>query len=270
MKKIKIGIVGCGTIGSEIAKACLSRLKNKFELVALCDLDRNKATILAKDIKANIKISDLDELIRDVDLVVEAASSSMSAQVVEKAAAAGKNALVMSVGGLLGKEELLCKAMVSGVKVFIPSGALSGIDALKAASIGKIRSVMLTTRKPPKGLEGAPHLLAKGIDLDKIKSETVVFDGTAEEAVKGFPKNVNVCAVLSLAGIGAKKTRVRVVTSPEYKENVHEVEITGDFGRITTKTENVPSKANPKTSYMAILSAIATLDGIAESVRIGT
>ncbi len=148
--------------------------------------------------------------------------------------------------------------------------ALCGIDALKAASVGKIGSVTLTTRKPPKGLEGAPYLKLKKIDLKAITKETTIFEGSARDAVKGFPANVNVSAVLSLAGIGAKKTMVRIVTSPAYKKNIHEVEIIGDAGRITARTENIPSKANPKTSALAIYSAIATLEEIAKSVRIGT
>lgn len=270
MKKIKVGIVGCGTIGSEIAKACVGRLKEKVELAALCDVDKFKAALLVKALNKDVAVVGLDELIGKADLVVEAASASVSATVVEKSIDKGKSVLAMSVGGLLGKEDLLKKAERAGVRVFIPSGALCGIDGLKAASVGKIGSVTLTTRKPPKGLEGAPYLVEKGIDLGGIKKETVLFDGTAEEAVRGFPKNVNVCAVLSLAGIGAKKTRVRIVTSPDYTENVHEVEIKGECGRITTRTVNVPSKSNPKTSYMAVLSAIATLEGITESVRVGT
>ena len=110
----------------------------------------------------------------------------------------------------------------------------------------------------------------KNIDIHSIKAEEVLFSGSPLEAVKGFPKNINVASVLNLAGIGAKKTKVRIVTSPTYTKNTHEIEITGDFGRITTRTENVPSKKNPKTSALAILSAIATLKGIVESVKIGT
>ena len=103
-----------------------------------------------------------------------------------------------------------------------------------------------------------------------IKKEKTIFEGSAVEAVKGFPQNVNVSAVLSLAGMGAKKTRVKIVTSPLYTSNTHEIEITGEFGRIVTRSENLPSKANPKTSALAIFSAIATLETIASSVRIGT
>ncbi|MDD5135955.1 MAG: DUF108 domain-containing protein, partial [Candidatus Omnitrophica bacterium] len=168
------------------------------------------------------------------------------------------------------REELLKKAEKKGVRVYIPSGALCGIDGVKSASAGRIDSVTLTTRKPPRGLAGAPYLKENKIDLDKITGKTIVFEGSAEEAIKGFPQNVNVSAALGLAGIGAKKTRVRLVTSPDYTKNIHEVEIVGECGRIFTRTENVPSKANPKTSGLAVFSAISTLAGITRSVRIGT
>ena len=176
----------------------------------------------------------------------------------------------MSIGGLLGNESLLDKAEKAGIKVYLPSGALCGIDGLKSASVGRIDSVTLTTRKPPKGLAEAPYIIKNNIDLPSIKEETIVFEGTADDAVKGFPQNVNVAAILSLAGLGAANTRVRIVTSPDYTKNVHEVEIKGESGNITTRTENLPSKVNPKTSQLAVFSAIATLEGIVKSVRMGT
>ena len=266
MKKLKVGIIGYGAIGSEIAKACLAQLKDKVDLVAVFDIDQKKAALAG----GKAAVAKQEDLIKMADIVVEAASASISAKVLEGCIKAKKACMIMSVGGLLGHEELLKKAEEESVRVYIPSGALCGIDGLKAASAGNIESVTLTTRKPPRGLTGAPYLKEKNIDLSDIKKETVVFEGTAIDAVKGFPQNVNVAAVLSLAGCGAKSTRVRIVTSPEYTTNTHEVEITGDFGRIITKTDNVPSKANPKTSAMAIFSAIATLEAAASSVRIGT
>lgn len=270
MKKIKVGIVGCGVIGTSIAVACRSRLAHAVELAGVCDIDEDKILILNRSLKKRARALKLDQLIKKTDLVVEASSALISAKIVERCVKNNRDCLVMSVGGLLGRESLLERALEKGVKVYIPSGAVCGIDALKAASVGKISSVTLTTRKPPKGLEGAPYLAKKGINVNAITTETVIFEGSARDAVKGFPANVNVSAVLSLAGIGAANTIVRIVTSPDYKKNVHEVEITGDSGRITTRTENVPSEANPKTSALAIYSAIATLEGIARSVRIGT
>jgi aspartate dehydrogenase len=270
MAKIKVGIIGCGAMGSEIAKACEGRLSVSLELVAICDSDEKKTQFLNGELKNKVRALTIDELIRESDLVVEAASAAISGDVAEKCVRAGKECLIMSVGGLLSKIDILKQANEKKVRVHIPSGALCGIDGLKSASGGRVDSVTLTTRKPPKGLVGAPYLKDNGIDVLAVKTETVIFEGSAAEAVKGFPANVNVSAVLSLAGIGAQKTRVRIVTSPDYTKNTHEVEVTGDFGKITTKTENMPSKNNPKTSALAIYSAIATLEGIVKSVRVGT
>ncbi|MCM8761256.1 MAG: aspartate dehydrogenase [Candidatus Omnitrophica bacterium] len=270
MKKIKVGIIGCGAIGTEIAKACRGRLAASVELVAICDISRQKAEKLLGSVGADISVMDVDGLVNASDVIVESASAAVSAVILEKCINNGKDCLVMSVGGLIGKEELLKRAAAKGIKVYIPSGAICGIDGLKSASVGRIESVVLTTRKPPKGLEGAPYLIEKGVDLGKIKKETVLFEGSAQEAVKGFPANVNVSAVLSLAGLGSAKTRVRIVTSPDYTKNTHEIEITGDCGKIMTRTDNVPSEVNPKTSALAIFSAIATLESLTTSVRIGT
>ncbi|MDD5428060.1 MAG: aspartate dehydrogenase [Candidatus Omnitrophica bacterium] len=268
--KLRVGVIGCGTIGSQVARACQDRLKNKVELTAICDTDKDKAVNLVKALKKVPQILDLRDLIKRCDLVVEAASAKISGDILSECVRAGRDCMIMSVGGLVGREDLLAAAKEKGAKVYIPSGALCGVDGLKSASAGRVDSVSLTTRKPVKGLAGAPYLEKNKLDLSAIKDETVIFEGSAEEAIKGFPQNVNVSAVLSLAGLGAKKTCVRIVTSPQYTKNIHEVEIKGECGNIFTRTENVPSKANPKTSELAVLSAIATLDGITNSVRVGT
>ena len=268
--KLNVGIIGCGTIGSQLAHACQELLKDKVELVAICDSDADKATSLKKTLQKGPSVLKLDELIKRCELVVEAASAAISGEVLAKCVSSGKDCMIMSVGGLIGREELLATANKKSVKVYIPSGALCGVDGLKSASAGRVDSVTLTTRKPPKGLEGAPYLKENNVDLSGITGEAVVFEGSAEEAIRGFPKNVNVSAILSLAGLGAKKTRVKIVTSPKYIKNIHEVEIKGEFGNIFTRTENAPSKTNPKTSELAVFSAISTLSGIADTVRIGT
>ena len=270
MGKLKVGIIGCGTIGSELAIACQTILKERIDLAGICDADEKKAATLQKSLKNNVPVLKLEDLISKSDLLVEAASAKISADILVEATKNKKDILIMSIGGLLGKESLLKKADDAGIKVYLPSGALCGVDGLKSASVGRIDSVRLTTRKPLKGLEGAPYLKEKNIKLQDVKEETVIFDGTAVEAMKGFPQNVNVCAALSLAGIGADKTRVKIVTSPGYTKNIHEVQISGEFGNILTRTENVPSRSNPKTSQLAVFSAIATLKGIVRNVRVGT
>ena len=270
MKKLKIGIIGCGTIGGEIARACLGRLKDKVVLCALCDADKKKCETLIGAMKIKVPTLSIDGVIKKCDFVIEAASASVSARVLKKCIANGKDCLVMSTGGLLAEPALLAQAEKKRVRVFVPSGALCGIDSLKSARVGGIDKVTLTTRKPPKGLSGAPYVVSQNIDLGLISQDTVIFEGSAEDAVKGFPQNVNVAAVLSLAGIGAKKTLVRIIATPGSSANIHEVEIVGESGRITTRSENVPSKSNPKTSALAVYSAIATLEGAVSPVRIGT
>lgn len=269
-KRIKIGIIGCGTIGSALAKAIETDFKDKAKVIGLCDLIEEKALNLAKSLKSRPSIASIEKLIISSDLVIEAASVRVSAGIVEKTLSAGKDIMVMSVGGLLAHKELFDLARKKSCQIYLPSGAICGLDGVKSAALGRIDKVTLTTRKPPRSLEGAPYLVKKGIDLNQIKEETLVFEGTAEEAIKGFPQNVNVCATLSIAGIGPEKTKVKIITSPFYTLNIHEVEAEGAFGRLTVRTENVPSPQNPKTSYLAALSAIATLKQILEPVKIGT
>lgn len=270
-RRTKIGIIGCGTIGTELAQAIEKRFSHQAELLAICDLDKDKAKQLSLSLSSNAKIVSIDELIKVCDLIVEAASGQVSYEIAQKALQNNKDVMIMSVGGILdGHEQLFSLAQSKGCRIYLPSGAIAGMDAVKGASMAKINKATLTTRKPPRGLAGAPYITENKIDLSAIKEETLIFEGSAFQAIKGFPKNVNVCVALSLAGIGAKETKVKIITSPDYKANMHEVEIEGDFGRLVARTENVPSPTNPKTSFLASLSAIATLKNILDVVKIGT
>jgi len=253
----KIGIIGCGTIGTGIAEFIQKALRHKARIIALCDIDSKKAGDLSGKIKPRPVIIDIENLIKKSDLIIEAAGVDVSARIARKAILHCKDVLIMSTGGLLKNNSLFKQAKSKGCNVYIPSGAICGIDGLRAAGIGKIRKVTLTTRKPSRGLKGAPYF--KGLNIDSIKKETIVYNGNAEEAVKYFPKNINVAATLSLSGIGPRRTKVRIITSSRYTRNTHEVEVEGEFGRLFTRTENVPSRKNPKTSQLAIFSALATL-----------
>lgn len=266
--RLRVGIVGCGAIGKELGRLINSRIP-EVNLTAIADIDKEKAKKLAEILPLHPQILSLEELIDRVDLVIECASSSASAAITEQTLTQGKDILVLSVGGLLGQENLFQLAREKNCRIYLPSGALAGLDGVKAAAAGRIDSVTLTTRKSPAGLKGAPYLLRKGIDLDALTEEKVIFQGSAEEAVKSFPRNINVAATLSLAGIGAIRTRVRIVADPRISRNVHEIEVKGEFGRLISRTENLPSPSNPKTSFLAILSALATLKTIVSPYQIG-
>ena len=268
---IKVGIIGCGTIGRELAFSCQKRFSEEVTLEALADADLSHARKLQKELKPKVRILSTEALIRQCDLVIEAASKQTVYEVCKKTLSQGKDVMIMSVGGILGKEkELFDLAKTHRCCLYFPSGGVVGIDGLKAAGIGKIHRVLLTTRKPPQGFEDAPYVLKHNIPLKNLKQEKLLFEGDAATAVRGFPKNINVSATLSLAGIGAKKTRVRIIASPHMLVNVHEVYVVGDFGSFYTRTENFPSEQNPKTSRLAILSAVATLERILKNVKIGT
>ncbi len=268
---LKIGLVGCGAIGTEIAKAIDSG-KIEADLVAVCDHNPETAEALIDGLHKKPVRARLEELVNLSELVVEAASQRAVPAIVRATLSKGRSLMIMSAGALADVEfyrEVKKLAADHGCKVYIPSGAISGLDGLKSASIGTIRSVTLTTTKNPKGLEGAPYIREKKIDLGVLTAPTLIFEGTATEAVKAFPANVNVAATLCLAAREGA-VRVKIIADPEIKVNRHEIVAEGDFGQIFTRVENVPSPKNPRTSYLAALSAIATLRSIVEPLKIGT
>jgi aspartate dehydrogenase len=266
---LRVGILGAGSIGQTLANA-LDHGRPGAMLAGLADQDRERAETFAAGLTHPAPVLPLDELLDRSDLIVEAASQGALIELVPKAIARGKELLILSVGGLLGHEEWFRQAAESGCRIHVPSGAIAGLDGLKSARVGRLDLVTLTSRKPIAALRGAKYVVENGIDLDSFKEETVIFEGSPEEACRAFPTTSNVAASLRLAAGASAKICVRVVAVPGGSENVHEITAEGEFGRLRVLIENVPSKANPRTSALAALSALATLDGITGRVRIGT
>ncbi len=270
-KKLKIGILGCGAIGSRIAKSIFRELKDCCQLTGFYDCDASKMQALAKILKKNgLQKRSLKELIAHCDLMIEAVNAARTDEFIEQALVARRDVLAMSVGKLLNNTKLFKTAVKNRCQILVPSGAIAGIDALKAASLVKIDKIILTTRKPLNGFIQNEYLTKNKIDLHTIKQDTVLFDGSVKEAVRFFPQNINVAATIALASGRPQKVRVRIITSPEYKINSHEIEILGEFGRILTRSENVTCPDNPKTSWLAVLSAIRTLKDFCCGSHIGT
>ncbi|MBF0484058.1 MAG: DUF108 domain-containing protein [Candidatus Omnitrophica bacterium] len=271
-KYIRVGVLGCGAIGSGIAKSISGELKKfRYQLTALYDVDPLKSSRLQKNLHLkNIVRSSFENLLVNCDLVVEAVASDCTIDLVARTIKAKKIVLVMSVGQLLKDLKVLKSAEKYGAKVLIPSGAIAGIDAIKAGSSVKLRSVTLSSRKPVKAFRNNIYLENKGFDLGKIKKDTVLFSGNVAAAVKAFPQNVNVAATLALACGDISKVKIQLIASPKAKLNSHEIVVKGDFGTIMTKTDNEICPDNPKTSYLAVLSAIQTLKDYSSVVRIGT
>jgi aspartate dehydrogenase len=177
--------------------------------------------------------------------------------------------MVLSAGALLPRPDLIELAKARSAQIIVPSGALLGLDAVAAAAEGKIHSVRMTTRKPPRGLIGAPYLEANGISVEGLNAPKLVFSGTARDAAAGFPANVNVAAALSLAGIGPDRTMMEIWADPSVERNCHSIEVESDSARFTLSIENIPSE-NPRTGRITALSVLAALRKLKAPLRVGT
>lgn len=263
-----IGIVGCGAIGKALVKAIRDG-RLSVQIAGVTSRTEQSAREFLSALGEPVKYLPLDELIAAADLIVEAAGGHVVAELAEKVFAAGKDLMVISAGALLDHPEVIEKSRQTGCQLFIPSGAIAGLDGVKSACAGEVSHVTITTRKPPEGLEGAPFLVRHGIKLTGLREEKEIFSGSAREACKGFPANVNVSAAVSLAGIGPDRTRVRILAVPGLKRNCHDIEVEGEFGRLQLSIENIPSE-NPRTGKLTVLSIIRSVQDVVDSVRIGT
>lgn len=266
---LKIGLLGVGAIGQTLATA-LDRKRVNAELVAITDQDRERAESLSAELSCHPAVVSPDEMLDRCELAVEAASQAALAEFVPAALARGRDMLIMSAGGLLGHDDWFRAAQEKSCRIYVPSGAIAGLDGIKSASIGRIESAMLTSRKPVAALRGSKFVVERGIQLDSFKDEAVIFEGLAEEAAHAFPATSNVAASLRLAVRRDAPVRVRIVAVPGGEKNVHEIQVQGEFGKLAVTVENVPSKDNPRTSQLAAYSAIATLNNLTQSLRVGT
>jgi aspartate dehydrogenase len=265
---MKVGVVGLGAIGRRVCEALDAGIKG-LTLVAATARDRERGERFLKGLSTAPPFVDLDALVEAADLVVEASTQAHLAQIAPKALGAGRHLVVLSCGGLLGRDDWIALAEARGCRIFVPSGAIAGLDGVKGARLGAITAVTMETRKPPRGLEGAPWIREQKIDLSAVARETVIFEGPAREACRAFPANVNVVAALSLAGVGPDRTRIRIFAVPGLSRNQHRIRIEGEFGRLTVEIENVPSE-NPRTGKLSYLSTIALLRDLGATLRVGT
>jgi aspartate dehydrogenase len=266
---MRVGIVGLGTIGRAMCEA-IDREDFGAALVAVTTRTEERARGFLQGLRRPPVLVQLEELVQRSDVVIEAATQEALETIAPCTLHGGKDLMVLSVGALLEHAEWLDLARRTGSHIYVPSGAIVGLDGVKGAAIGPITAITMTTRKPPKGLAGAPYVVAHGIDLEGLTEETVIFEGSAREACRGFPTNVNISAALSLAGIGPDRTRIRIIAAPDGRRNVHDIEVRGEFGYFTIHLENVPSETNPRTGKLSYLSALAMLRELVGTMKVGT
>lgn len=265
-----VAVAGLGAIGLGVARAIDAGKINGMKLAAVSARDVTRAHERLSDFAAPPPVLPLADLAGSADIVVECTPAAQFVELVEPALRRGRTVLPLSVGALLKHPDLIDLAREHDARIIVPTGALIGLDTVRAMAVGTIHEARLTTRKPPAGLAGAPHLIENDIAIDNLTEPLRVFAGSARAAAAGFPANVNVAAALALAGIGPDDTFVEVWADPTIDRNIQSVTIRSDAGEATMTMNNVPSEANPRTGRIVAQSVIATLQRISAPLVVGT
>lgn len=270
MTLTRLAIAGLGTIGLAVARRIDDGEIPGIVLTAVSAQDREAAAKRLSDFNSPPQVLPLDELAGAADIVVECAPAAVFLEVADSVITQGKTLVPLSVGVLLKHPELTERLEETGAKIVVPTGALLGLDAVKAVAEGEVESIRMTTRKPPAGLKGAPHLLRNKIEVEGLSEPLKVFSGNAREAAIGFPANVNVGAALALAGIGPERTQVEIWADPTVTRNTHSISVESDSSRLTMTIENIPTPENPPTGKITALSVMATLRRLVSPMVVGT
>jgi aspartate dehydrogenase len=265
----RVAIAGFGAIGKVVAQH-LDRGIDGLALAAVSARDHSRAKQVMAGFARPMPVVPLGSLWEHADIIVECAPAALLRELAEPALTHGRKVMVLSCGALLDNFDLVDLARRHGGRIFVPSGALLGLDAVTAAAEGSISTVHMITRKPPRGLSGAPYLEENAIDIAELSEPRRVFFGTAREAAHGFPANVNVAAALALAGIGPDRTTIEIWADPGVTRNVHRIDVEADTARFSLQIENVPSTENPRTGRLTALSVVAALRKLSSPLAVGT
>ena len=267
---LKVAIAGLGAIGLKVARALDEGKLPGLVLAAVSARDVEKAKRTLAGFKSPVPVVGLEALPAMADVVVECIPAAHFKTIADATVGAGKIFMPLSVGQMLSNMHLVDRAKETGARILVPTGALVGLDAVRAVAEGTVHSVSIITRKPPGGLKGAPLLVEKGLSMDDVRAPLQVFAGSARDAIKGFPANVNVAVALSLAGIGPDRTRVEIWADPTVTRNTHTIEVRSEVSDFTIQIAGVPSEENPATGKLTPLSVIAALRRLTAPIVVGT
>ena len=271
---MKLGLLGGGTI----ARLVLEHLKRGeipgIEVVAIAGRGAaSRGAALAREFSVPYVVGEAALRATRPDVVMEAASHEAARSHLVSLLEGGISVVVLSAGALADdalRNAAEAAAQRSGALLYVPSGGIGGLDALKGACAAGVDEVTIQVAKPPAAWRGIPHVDGLRIDLAALTKPTTLFEGPAREGVPLFPQNVNIAAVLSLAGVGFNRTRLRVVADPGLKDNTHTIQVKGASGRFSVVFENIPAPENPKTSFLACYSVLAALRELRSRHRYGT
>ncbi len=267
---LQLAVAGLGAIGYAVARAVDAGEVDGISLAAVAARDHAKARAKLEGFRSNPPLVPLAELGDHAGIVLESIPGAYFADVARPAIERGCIFMPLSVGQLLEHMDLVDLARQTGARILVPTGALAGLDAVRAIAEGNVESIRIITRKPPRGLAGAPYLVANSISMDEVKQPLKVFEGSAREAIKGFPANVNVAVALSLAGVGPDRTRIEIWADPGVTRNTHTIEARSDSSHLSITIENIPSAENPATGKVTAQSAIAALRRLTAPLVVGT
>lgn len=266
---IRIAIGGLGAIGKALARRLAEGTVPGVVLSSVSAKNHDKAREFINTLPHPVPVLEMNQLEPMADIVVECAPAAILGDVIGPFLRARKKAIVLSVGAILFRPDLIELARQSGGTILVPTGALIGLDAVVAAAEGQIHSVRMVTRKPPNGLSGAPYLIEHGISMEGLTEPLKVFTGNAKEAAKGFPANLNVVVALALAGIGPDRTMLEIWADPTVVRNTHTITVDSDSAKFTMTMENIPSE-NPKTGRIVAQSVTALLRKMTSTFVVGT
>lgn len=267
MKK-KVALIGYGALGQILVDALLDKLSEDYQVAGVWtrSIDKHKSALASKGVPAYDSFEDL--LGDDSDYVVEIASVSAVADYGLDILSSGKNLIISSVGALSDADlqaDLAQCAKNHGKKVYVTSGAIGGFDIFQAISLMGGAEGVIHTRKAPRSLEGAPYLEDQSLPQDQAQ---VVFDGTAEEAIQGFPQNVNVAVASALASVGTDQMQTIIESVPDLSANSHQLTVKNDRVRADLKVTSQPDPQNSKSSVVTAWSVAALLKNLASPIEL--
>lgn len=265
---LKVAIGSVGAVGESVARR-LDKGVDGLELVAVSANRREAAQQRLSNLTNKVPVLALNELAEIADVVVECAPAAVFPEIAQSTIDKGRIFVPISVGALLSHWQLVERAAGTGARIRVPSGAILGLDAIRAAAEGEIYSVTMVTRKPPAGLKGAPHLVNNNINIDQIDAPVKVFSGSAREGAIGFPANVNVAAAVALAGLGADDTQLEVWADPSVDRNTHTVTVDSDSSRFEVHMQSIPTEQNPATGRIVAQSVVSTLRSLVDPLVVG-
>ncbi len=266
---LRVGIGGLGTVGLPVAKWLDSGVEG-LTLTAVSAADKERAQERVAGLKTSVPVVGLNELAEHADIVLESAPPEKFLEIAEPAIRAGRVLVPLSVTSLLEHMDLIELARETGARIVVPTGAIVGLDAVRAAALGEVRSVTMVTRKPPQGLKKAPFVIEQGIDLDTLEAPMKLYEGPVAGAAAKFPANVNVAVALALAGIGPDRTQYEIWADPGVTRNTHTIKVDSDSAVFEMTIAVVPMEDNPATGQIVPLSVMETLRGLVTPFKVGT